>query len=97
MYLTFSFSQLTVLPKIINIEFAVLCSFVQPDPLMVCYSDKFEDTKGVIRRHKSKKYRHKQDKITNKLLLSTTKKTKDCATQTQEINMFKLLTVVIYT
>ena len=97
MYLTFSFSQLTVLPKIINIEFAVLCSFVQPDPLMVCYSDKFEDTKGVIRRHKSKKYRHKQDKRTNKFLLSTTKKPKDCAPQTQQTNMSKLLPVVIYT
>ena len=46
MYLTFSVSQLTVLPKIINIEFAVLCSFVQPDPFMLCNSEKFEETKG---------------------------------------------------
>ena len=61
MYLTFSFSQLTVFPKIINIEFAVLCSFVQPDPFMLCNSEKFEDTKGVIRRHKSKKYRQYND------------------------------------
>jgi hypothetical protein len=52
MYLIFSFSTYRI-PKIINIEFAVLCSFVQPDPFMLCNSEKFEDTKRVIRRHKS--------------------------------------------
>ena len=55
------FFNLPYSSKILNIEFAVLCSFVQPDPFMLCNSEKFEDTKGVIRRHKSKKYRHYND------------------------------------
>jgi hypothetical protein len=39
--------------------------------------------------------KNKQDKKTNKFLLNTTKNTKDCATQTQQTSMSKLLTVVI--
>jgi len=51
--------------------------------------EKFEDTKGVIRRRKSKKDRQhngKKDKRTNNNLHSITHKTKDRVTRTPSEN-----------
>ena len=58
----------------------LICSFLHND------REKFEDTKGVIRSHKSKdrQYngRKKNDKRTNNDLQNITQKTKDQVTQT---------------